>query len=763
MAVAMGAVLVVYGCWQVFRWTPGRRPLFGDLFFYPVVGAALWSAWRASRRCAALPRVRSAWRLIALASVAGFGAEIAQTVYEAEGKRPYPSVADVLFLTFYVLMLAGLLRFAVGRRSIGVRIRLGLDLAIVAIGSSAVVLYVVLGPTAVQGGPSVLQDVFSIAYPVGDMVLLVGLASVLLRQSAPSTRRALQFIAVGLLLYVAGDLIYGYITLHSTYHGGDPVDTFYMVAIALFAVAGAAQQTTSRLPEVPAEAPQRATWAPYLACAVGFGLLIVVERRDAFFPNLILAITAVVLAILVSVRQFLAQRDLLSTQGQLSYQSLHDSLTGLPNRVLVYDRAEQMLARARRAQAPAAALYVDVDGFKQVNDTFGHAGGDELLEVVSARLLGAIRASDTVGRLGGDEFVVLVDQSLGDASPELVADRLLDVLHQPVELAAAGGRSLSITVSIGIACGQQTSAEELLRDADLALYEAKAAGKNRFTIFESTMQTVAQDNVELRFDLDRALAAAQFFLLYQPIIDLDTEEISGLEALIRWRHPTHGIVLPETFIPFAEETGLIVPIGRWVLNTACAQAAHWHRQGHPLSIAVNISARELENDDLVDNVEAALRSTGLDAAALTLEITETALMRHPEAAARRLQLLKALGVRIALDDFGTGYSSLAYLRQFPVDALKIDRSFISGIAASHESRDALIDTLVQLGKTLGMQTLGEGIEDRAQLERLQGVACDLGQGFLFARPLDAAGIETLLDNAETARAVSATDLTRLAT
>ena len=762
MAVAMGALLVVYGCWQVFRWTPGQRPLFGDLFFYPVVVSAGWAAWSASRRCAAAPRLRSAWRLIALASVASFGAEIAQTVYEAEGKRPYPSVADVLFLTFYVVMLAGLLRFAVGRRSVGRRIRLGLDLAVVAIGSSAVVLYVVLGPTAVAGGPSVLQDVFSIAYPVGDMVLLVGLASVLLRQSAPSTRQALRFIAVGLLLYVAGDLIYGYITLHSTYQGGDPVDTFYMVAIALFAVAGAAQQTTPRLPDVLAEAAPRATWAPYLACAVGFGLLIFVDRHDALFPNLSLAITAVVLAILVSVRQFLAQRDLLSTQGQLSYQSLHDSLTGLPNRVLVYDRAEQMLARARRQQAPAAALYLDVDGFKQINDTFGHAAGDELLGVVSARLLGAIRASDTVGRLGGDEFVILVDQSLGDASPELVADRLLGVLHQPVELAAARGRSLSITASIGIACGQQASAEELLRDADLALYEAKAAGKNRFTIFESTMQTTAQDHLALRIDLDQALAAEQFFLLYQPIIDLETEQISGIEALIRWRHPTRGVIAPEQFIPLAEETGLIAPIGRWVLNTACAQAADWHRQGHPLSIAVNISARELENNDLVDNVETVLQSTGLDASALTLEITETALMRHPEAAAQRLQSLKALGVRIALDGFGTGYSSLAYLRQFPVDALKIDRSFISGLAATRESGDALIHTLVQLGKTLGMQTLGEGIEDQAQLDGLQREECDLGQGFLFARPLDAAAIETLLNNAEATHAARSTHSTRLA-
>jgi diguanylate cyclase (GGDEF)-like protein len=746
-------VLVLYGCWQVFRWTPGHRPLFGDLFFFPVVIPAGWAAWRASRRCADSPRVRSAWRLIALASVASIGAEIAQTIYEATGHRPYPSIADVLFLTFYVLMLAGLLRFAVDRRTVGGRVRLGLDLAIVAIGSSAVVLYVVLGPTAVAGGPSVLQDIFSIAYPVGDIVLLVGLASVLLRQSSPSTRHALRFIAVGLLLYVAGDLIYGYMTLHGTYQGGDPLDTFYMVAIALFGIAAAAQEETGRSPDkLDADAPRRATWAPYVASAVGFGLFIAVDRHDVLFPNLSLAITAVVLATLVSARHVLAQRDLLSTQGLLSHQSLHDSLTGLPNRVLVYDRAEQMLARARRRQAPVAALYLDIDGFKQVNDTFGHATGDELLQIVSARLRETIRATDTVGRLGGDEFVVLVEQTLGDPSPELVADRLLAVLHQPIELAVASGRSLSITASIGIACGQPASAEELLRDADLALYDAKATGKNRFTIFQSTMHAAAQDDLALRLDLAEALAAGQFFLLYQPIVDLETQQITGIEALIRWRHPTQGILGPESFIPLAEETGMIVPIGRWVLDNACAQAAVWHGQGHPLSIAVNVSAREFDNGGMVDNVRAALRSTGLDAGSLTLEITETVLMRHPEAASQRLREVKALGVRVALDDFGTGYSSLAYLRQFPVDALKIDRSFISGIAASHESRDALIHTLVQLGKTLGIQTLGEGIEDEAQLEGLQHEECDLGQGFLFAHPVEAAAITRILDSAHPIRA-----------
>jgi diguanylate cyclase (GGDEF)-like protein len=747
MALAMGSLLVAYGAWQVFRWTPGHRAIVGDVFFYPFVASAGWAAWRASKRCSELPRSRSAWRLVAGAMVLLFCGEVTQTIFEALDHKPFPSVADAFFLSFYALMLWGLLRFAVGRRSRSERVRLGLDLGVVAIGSSAVVLYLVLGPTAVEGSPSLLEGVFSIAYPVADMVLLVGLASVLVREAEPSARGALRFIAVGLLLYVAGDVIYGYISLHSTYHGGDAVDSLWVVGIAMWAIAGAAQSTPTASAELSIEpARERASWPPFVATAVGFALLIIVQRHHAFFPDMSLVITAVVLAVLVSMRQFLTHGDLLRTQGQLSYQSLHDPLTGLPNRVLVFDRTKQMLARARRNQAPGAALYLDVDGFKQVNDSLGHAAGDELLRVVSARLVAAVREVDTVGRLGGDEFAVIVDQSAGEANPELVAERLLEVLHQPIELSEAAGKPVEITASIGIAYGGQTSAEQLLRDADLALYEAKGAGKNRVTVFESRMQTAAQDLIELQSDLRNALAGDQFFLLYQPIFDLEHETMTGVEALIRWRRPGRAIVPPDSFIPIAEDNGLIIPIGQWVMRTACEQAAIWQRRGHTLGVSVNVSARQLERDDVIDAVAESLRDSGLAPGSLTLELTETSLMRDPAGAARRLQALKALGVRIAIDDFGTGYSSLGYLRQFPVDALKIDRSFISGIGASLESSDALVRTFIQLAKTLGIQTLGEGIEDRAQLHGLQRELCDLGQGFLFARPLQAAAVEEFLQS-----------------
>jgi diguanylate cyclase (GGDEF)-like protein len=431
-------------------------------------------------------------------------------------------------------------------------------------------------------------------------------------------------------------------------------------------------------------------------------------------------------------------------QTFLRHTAFHDALTGLPNRLLALDRARQMLARARRQPLTVAALYVDLDGFKHVNDGFGHAAGDELLQLIAARLSSAIRESDTAARLAGDEFVVLVEVAPLDGGPEVVAERILEVLRQPFDMTAEIGRHLTVTASIGIAVGEPETAEELLRDADVALYEAKRAGRNRYMFFESAMQTEAHDRLTVKLDLAEALEREELFLVYQPTFDLRSERAIGVEALIRWRHPDRGIVSPAQFIPIAEKSELIVPIGRWVLEEACRQAASWHAKGHPLGMSVNVSARQLDRDDLIDDVRHALEHGALDPTELTLEVTETTLMRDADASAKRLDALKALGVRIAIDDFGTGYSSLAYLSKFPVDALKIDRSFISGIASSTAAA-ALIPTLVQLGKTLNIETLAEGIEEPAQLRALQREQCDHGQGFLLSRPLAADAVEDFMN------------------
>ncbi len=736
----MVAVLLLYGSWQLVRWGPAPdRESIADCFFYVVAGAAVWAAWRASRRCRHSPQLRRAWRLFALGLFGQLSGQVAFQVYDLLGKTPYPSIADVLYLSFYPLTLAALLSLPVAPRDGATRMRLGVDLAVVTLAGSAAVVYVVLGPTLVANSGSPLQVAFSIAYPVGDMVLIVGLASLLLRGSAPSAQWALRLLGAGLLLFVVGDLVYGYVTLHSSYQSGNPIDTTWMVALALMAVAGTTQPTVER-PEQIEPARERVSWLPPAAVAFGFGILLFSERHESFFPGAVMTLIAIALAALVLARQILVQRDLLSAQGQLRYQAFHDTLTGLPNRQLVLDRAEQLLARARRDHRSVPALFIDIDGFKHVNDSFGHAAGDQLLRTVAARLLSVVREGDTVGRLGGDEFVILLDQSTLTIAPQLVAERALVVLRAPIELGGTSERPLSISASIGITMGPHATADALLRDADIALYRAKEQGKDRYSLFELGGETVADDRLRLEIDLHDAIESRQFFLLYQPTFDLQSKTVTGVEALIRWRHPSRGVIAPDQFIPLAEATGMIVPIGRWVLTEACLQAAEWHRRGYPIGIAVNVSGRQLDSDRFLDDVSEALIHSGLDPVTLTLEITETRLMEDPDGAAERLASLKALGVRIAIDDFGTGYSSLSYLRRFPVDALKIDRSFISGIATSSESA-AIVRSLVQLGKTLGLQTLGEGIEEPDQLRGLQREQCDLGQGFLLSRPLDVAGIE----------------------
>jgi diguanylate cyclase (GGDEF)-like protein len=396
--------------------------------------------------------------------------------------------------------------------------------------------------------------------------------------------------------------------------------------------------------------------------------------------------------------------------------------------------------RSRRHQTPIAALSIDIDNLKSINDSFGRQAGDEILQALTLRLDGVLRGSDALGRVGGDEFVVMAEEISLATGPELIAERLLQALAEPF---TAGGTQLTLSASIGIATGARASAEELFRDADIAKYRAKWDGKNRYVVFDSDMQDAAQTQLQLEMDLREALRKREFFLVYQPTLDLRNMRPTGMEALIRWRHPTRGIVQPGDFIPLLEDSGLVVEVGAWVLQEACTQASRWRRSGHDLGIAVNVSGRQLDADDLLQEVRRSLHDSGLEPSALTLEITETTLMRNTEETARRLSAIKKLGVRIAIDDFGTGYSSLAHLQLFPVDALKIDRSFTSQLTQNPEG-ETLMHTLVQLGKALSIETLAEGIEQQQELSLLQREQCDSGQGFLFARPMEPPAAEAFL-------------------
>ncbi len=436
--------------------------------------------------------------------------------------------------------------------------------------------------------------------------------------------------------------------------------------------------------------------------------------------------------------------ELTRREEELAFLATHDPLTELPNRTLILARLEGMLARSARTQTPTSALFIDLDDFKSVNDTLGHAVGDELLESVAARLKGVVRQADALGRLGGDEFVVIAEEVSPGAGVELVAERLLAALAPPFKLGENKDICLTVSASIGIAAGQRCSAGDLLRDADIAMYRAKWDGRNRYAVFETGMQETVQTRVELEADLRDALERQEFLLAYQPTVDLGEMRPTGVEALIRWEHPVRGLVQPDAFIPLLEETGLITEVGQWVLEEASRQAAAWQRAGRKIMMAVNVSGRQLESDAIIVHIEDALAQSGLDPAALTIEITETTLMRNVQETAERLAAIKKLGVRVAIDDFGTGYSSLAHLQRFPVDALKIDRSFITGLQNNKEG-ETLIHTLVQLGKALSLETFAEGIEVQHELSLLRAEDCDSGQGFLFARPLDAAATEAFFE------------------
>jgi diguanylate cyclase (GGDEF)-like protein len=457
----------------------------------------------------------------------------------------------------------------------------------------------------------------------------------------------------------------------------------------------------------------------------------------------------VVLSVLIGLCVFMlgtgrerARRLVDQRTGQLRHQALHDALTGLPNRVLILDRISQLLARNDRNGTLGAALYVDLDGFKNVNDTLGHGTGDRLLQAVAERLTTTLRDVDTIGWMGGDEFVVLIDGATVQVAPELVAERLLEAMRQPFIIDGAP-TPIVITGSVGIAAGRRQTPEELLRQADMALYQAKAAGRNCHETFGEQMGNDILHRYGLEFDLRLALEDSQYRLRYQPMYNLESLSLAGAEALLRWEHPTLGLIGPDEFIPLLEASGQIIEVGRWVLLEACTQMAKWRADGHDLTISVNVSGRQLDRDSVIDHVEQALTVSGLTPGALTLEITETALMRNMDVTSRRLRDLKTLGVKIAIDDFGTGYSSIAYLQGFPVDSLKIDKSFTDTIARSRES-DALIRTLLQFGADLGLKTVAEGVESQSQVDYLCHEHVTEVQGFLFAKPLTADALEAEL-------------------
>ncbi len=422
-------------------------------------------------------------------------------------------------------------------------------------------------------------------------------------------------------------------------------------------------------------------------------------------------------------------------EDRLRYQAFHDALTGLPNRAFFMERLAEADVARRESGTPSAVLFLDVDNLKATNDNLGHEGGDALIRLLGERMVGSVRDTDTVARLSGDEFAVLLTGPGSAHQAERVAHRILDSLRAPTRI---GDHLVRTGLSIGLATSDAcaSSGISMLRAADLAMYAAKTGGKGRLEVFQPSHHTAQVRRDAVRAELSGALDAEQLELHYQPIVDVSSQVVVGFEALVRWRHPERGLVSPVEFIPLAEETGLIVPIGRWVVQEATRQAAVWQHRSPlgRLRMSVNVSVRQFHHPDLVGDVAEALRQSGLDPSLLTLEITESLFAHDTEETTRKIGQLKALGVRLALDDFGTGYSSLGYLRRFPIDTLKIDKSFIDAVTTSPEGH-AVVAAITRLAQDLHLEVVAEGLETGEQLAALHALDCPLGQGYHFSRPL----------------------------
>jgi len=826
-----------------------------------------YAAWRASRDTGLDRRTRQAWQyLTAAASAQWIGYAIFWYVEYETGTMPSLSISDAVYLLYYPLLFIGLLKFPWVSGTRDESVKYSLDVATVVVAGVVALVHFALPPDLFAAATDIREMIYIVIYPLGDVVVLVGVTMVWLRQPSGRRSRVVRAIAAGLAVSLAADAVYAYRVGHGTYEMGSPLDIMWAASSLLVALGAHLQRSESRR----LEAIGRATVAslhpsslPYLGSALVYGLLLIVSMGGGTATLLVLSVGATLVTALVLARQWVAVRENLrltsegaaresearfralvqhasemllivdadfavryaspaalkaltgretggglvgerllqlvhpediadavrllghavargreSVRGewrfrapdgrvvlaehvatnlldeptvegivlnsrdvseraelerQLTHQAFHDPLTQLANRTLFRDRLEHALKRNGRTPGGVALLFLDLDDFKRVNDSLGHAVGDTLLVQVSARIARELREGDTLARFGGDEFAILLEDVVGPGMAMTIADRVLAALREPF---AVEGKEICVGVSIGIAGSHEAQdSSDLMRNADLAMYIAKTRGKGGCAVFEPHMHADVVVRLDIEADLRHAVDAQELTLVFQPVVGLAQRHLIGVEALLRWSHPTRGEIPPSTFIPIAEDAGLVVPIGRWVLREACRQARQWlDETGMAVHVGVNVSARQIHDPSLLEDVRSALADAGLPPSQLLLEITESVLMRDSVDVERVLHGLRALGVTLALDDFGTGYSSLSYLQRFPIDVLKIDKSFVAPMAArTFDPR--LVRAIIALGESLGMRIVAEGVETDGQLEALRALGCEMGQGYLFARPL----------------------------
>ncbi|OIQ88761.1 cyclic di-GMP phosphodiesterase Gmr [mine drainage metagenome] len=688
------------------------------------------------------PRRASAWYWMAagqLCWVVGDG--LYSWYQDVAGTSPFPSPADALYLVAYPLIAIGLVGL-IRVRERGFDVGGVIDSSIVTVALGLLSWVVLAGPIARDAGQSLTARVIGVAYPAADILLLAFLVRLLVGPGARTVAFRLLTAATGLLL--VADSVFAVISATSSYQGG-AVDLVWLASYILWGTAALHPSMTALSEPGLAPAPLTARRLAALTVAILIApcTLAVELVRGSPVDAWPVTLCSVALFALVVARMQLAMREVRASsdqrdiaQGDLAHQAAHDSLTQLANRAHAVQMIEAALNRAQRSGSLVGLLFVDLDHFKTVNDTHGHAAGDDVLRETARRMQDNVRAGDTVGRLGGDEFVVLVEAPDTEADVVGLAERLVSAISAPVR---TGGREVVVTASIGVAVVRDggTDADVLLYEADAAAYRAKAQGRGRAEIFDDALRREHLARVELEAAMRTALELRQFVLYYQPIVEVLSRGTAGYEALVRWNRPGHGLVGPDEFIPTAELSNLICDLGRWVLGEATRQLAAWNTT-HPgdLTVAVNISGRHLASTEILSDVTRALDAAGLPADRLVLEITETVLVDQPMALVH-LSALQELGVGISIDDFGTGYTSIGQMQNLSVDSIKIDRSLV---ASADPGADELVRLVVHAAHAFGLTVVGEGVELETQLASLEQVQCDFAQGFLFARPQPAGGL-----------------------
>lgn len=684
-----------------------------------------------------------AWLLL----TSGFGAwaigQAAWSIYEVGlgVTPPSPSWLDALFLGSSLLTLAGLLsmvRTAAGALSHARGVAEGLFIA----AGCLLLSWSLIGGAVVESDASALSQVVNLAYPALDAMAFAAVVFVAVRRGRdlPS---GLGLLALGIVCLAVSDSAFWYLSaVEQNVAGATPLDGGWVAGFLLIAL-GALRHRAPAHWQLRLADSRMMPALPGLPAAAGVFVVAVGWLSSGNIGNdeplvgvlAALVVLSVALLMVVSYENRALMGDREGLEERLRRQAFHDPLTGLANRALLTDRAAQSFARSRRTGASVGVIALDIDSFKLINDRRGHMVGDQLLRAVAQRLNATVRPQDTVARTGGDEFVVLVDDIESADDALALARRIHEAIHPPFEL---GPHQLLVAASVGVAVGSapHSNFDQLLSDADVALYAVKLAGRDAVELFESEMHDRAREHLTLQTELREGLQRGEFRVVYQPEFDRDGTRLEGFEALVRWENPKRGLMYPERFIPLAEESGLIVPLGRWVLEQALEQAASWQQTPGepPLRISVNVSAVQLNSPSLPEDLHKALSKTGVDPGRVVLEITESSLVESSPRVSEVLHALKRIGVLLAIDDFGTGYASISYLQRIPVDILKVDRSFVSRIGEKQRDGE-LLEAIVNIGRVLSLQTIAEGVEDSSQLEHVKQAGCDLVQGHLFSHPL----------------------------